>query len=97
MILTDSEKQSILKLHLQEGGVKKELYKTLKLAKDREFYEGTEENPYSLMLAQLREMGLRSADLKDLRQEAEESDQLTPEHKKDILAKIDSKIAETGV
>ena len=56
-----------------------------------------EGNEYGELVAQVREVGLRFADLRTLKDEVEESTTLSKEDKTKLLKMIDGKISETGL
>tara|TARA_Y100000593_G_C4216780_1_gene289635 strand:- start:479 stop:844 length:366 start_codon:yes stop_codon:yes gene_type:complete len=56
-----------------------------------------EGNEYNDFVAQIREVGLRFADLEGLKNNVEKSTTLSKENKTKLLKMIDSKISETGL
>ena len=56
-----------------------------------------EGNEYNDLVAQVREVGLRFADLRTLKDEVEQSTTLSKEDKTKLLKMIDGKISETGL
>jgi len=82
-IFSDEEKNDIKKLH--------ESYRMSygRLIKEEKSDE------YTNLAAQVREVGLRAADLKTLKKEAQEK--LSGEEKTQLVTLIDKKLVETGI
>ena len=82
-VFSDKEKNNIRKLH-----------ESYRMSYGRLLKEDNS-SEFNTLSAQVREVGLRAADLKTLEKEAEEK--LTGEEKTKLISLIKSKLAETGI
>ena len=82
-VFSDKEKNDIRKLH-----------ESYRMSYGRLLKEDNS-SEFNTLSSQVREVGLRAADLKTLKKEAEEK--LTGEEKTKLISLINSKLTETGI
>ena len=83
-IFSDKEKQQIRNLH-----------ESFDICHGKLILKEEKSNEYNTLVAQVREVGLRAADLKDLKKEAQEK--LSGDDKTKLVNLIDEKLSQTGL
>jgi len=83
-IFSDDEKNDIKKLH-----------ESYRISYGRLLKEEKKSDIYNQLSAEVREVGLRAADLKTLKREAKEK--LSGDEQTQLVTLIDKKLAETGI